>query len=114
MIVPVMAISNLVLTQQIYSEETNGAHAHYSEPVPLTQFFIAIWSQRDKIQLQRISLTEIDVFWSNNNFSAIRPPGFRPRSLPLQLATQVLRVPTTRSIRDQNVKISACVGFRAD
>ena len=28
MIVPVMAISNLVLTQQINSEETNGAHAH--------------------------------------------------------------------------------------
>ena len=35
MIVPVMAISNLVLTQQIYSEETNGAHAHSREPVPL-------------------------------------------------------------------------------
>ena len=35
MIVPVTAISNLVLTQQIYSEETNGAHAHYREPVPL-------------------------------------------------------------------------------
>ena len=35
MIEPVMAISNLVLTQQIYSEETNGAHAHYREPVPL-------------------------------------------------------------------------------
>ena len=28
MIVRVMAISNLVLTQQIYSEETNGTHAH--------------------------------------------------------------------------------------
>ena len=36
MIEPVMAISNLVLTQQIYSEETNGAHAHYREPVPLS------------------------------------------------------------------------------
>ena len=36
MIVPLMAISNLVLTQQIYSEETNDAHAHYREPVPLT------------------------------------------------------------------------------
>ena len=34
MILPVMAISNLVLTRQIYSEETNGAHAHYREPVP--------------------------------------------------------------------------------
>ena len=30
-----MAISNLVLTQQTYSEETNGAHAHYREPVTL-------------------------------------------------------------------------------
>ena len=39
MIVPVMAISNLVLTRQIYSEETNGAHAHYREPVPLTLCF---------------------------------------------------------------------------
>ena len=37
MIVPVMAISNLVLTQQIYFEETNGAHAHYREPLPLTR-----------------------------------------------------------------------------
>ena len=34
MIVPVIAISNLVLTRQIYSEETNAAHAHYREPVP--------------------------------------------------------------------------------
>ena len=31
----VKAISNLVLTQQIYSEETNGAHAQCREPVPL-------------------------------------------------------------------------------
>ena len=38
MIVPVMAIWNLVLTRQIYSEETNGAHAHYREPVPLKAF----------------------------------------------------------------------------
>ena len=35
MIVQVKAIWNLVLTRQIYSEETNGAHAHYREPVPL-------------------------------------------------------------------------------
>ena len=34
MIVPVMAISNLVLTQQIYSEETNGAYAHNRDRVP--------------------------------------------------------------------------------
>ena len=35
MIVPVMAISNLVLTRQISSEETNGANTHYREPVPV-------------------------------------------------------------------------------
>ena len=35
MIAPVMAISNSVLTQQIYSEETNGAHAHNRDRVPL-------------------------------------------------------------------------------
>ena len=34
MIVPVMAISNLVLTRQIYSEETKGAHAHNRDGVP--------------------------------------------------------------------------------
>ena len=44
MIVPVMAISNLVLTQQIYSEETNGAHAHYREPVPLILRQENIWN----------------------------------------------------------------------
>ena len=35
MIVPVMAISNLVLTQQIYSEETNGEHVHNRDRVLL-------------------------------------------------------------------------------
>ena len=39
MIVPVMAISNLALTRQIYSEETNGEHAYYHEPVPLKAMF---------------------------------------------------------------------------
>ena len=39
MVVPVMAISNLVLTQQIYSEETNGAHVHNRDRVPLTCLF---------------------------------------------------------------------------
>ena len=39
MIVPVMAISNLVLTQQIYSEETNGEHAHNRDRVPLRYSF---------------------------------------------------------------------------
>ena len=37
MIAPVMAISNLVLTRQIYSEETNGAHAHNRDRVPLKE-----------------------------------------------------------------------------
>ena len=37
MIVPVMAISNLVLTRQIYSEETNAAHAHNRDRVPLSK-----------------------------------------------------------------------------
>jgi len=41
MIVLVMAISNLVLTRQIYSEETNGARAHYREPVPLKELLIS-------------------------------------------------------------------------
>ena len=36
-----MAISNLVLTRQIYSEETNGAHAQNREPVPLRYEFTA-------------------------------------------------------------------------
>ena len=47
MIEPVMAISNLVLTRQIYSEETTDAHAHYRESVPLTHwgaFFIKLVS----------------------------------------------------------------------
>ena len=35
MIVPVMAISNLVLTRQIYSEETNGAHVHNRDRIPV-------------------------------------------------------------------------------
>ena len=42
MIEPVIAISNLVLTQQIYSEETNGAHAHYREPVPFSGYILGI------------------------------------------------------------------------
>ena len=37
MIVPVMAISKSVLTRQIYSKETNGAHAHNRDRVPLSK-----------------------------------------------------------------------------
>ena len=37
MIVPVMAISNLVLTRQIYAEETNDAYPHNRARVPLSK-----------------------------------------------------------------------------
>ena len=63
MIVPVMAILNLVLTQQIYSEETNGAHAHNRDRVPLnpcasfegdTTIFYVLWGAfRWAVCLQR-------------------------------------------------------------
>ena len=61
MIVPVMAISNLELTRQIYSEETNGAHAHYREPVPSTELKLSstidcVW-QMGSIKKRLISLT---------------------------------------------------------
>ena len=36
MIVVVMAITNLVSTQQIYSEETNSAHVNIRDRVPLS------------------------------------------------------------------------------
>ena len=39
MIVLEMAILNLVLTQQIYSEEKNDAHAHNRDCVPLRMLF---------------------------------------------------------------------------
>ena len=50
MFVPVMAISNLVLIRQIYSEETNGAHAFYREPVPLSRWQ-KFWSKRKSKKL---------------------------------------------------------------
>ena len=42
MIVRVMAISNLELTQQIYSEETIGGQAHNRDRVPLSSNIIKI------------------------------------------------------------------------
>ena len=54
-----MAISNLVLTQQIYSEETNGAHAHYREPVPLSAAYVGylfLQNHRALLYLQLSSL----------------------------------------------------------
>ena len=49
MIVPVMAISNLVLTQQIYSEETNGSHAYNRDGVPLIGGWLQLFMQMCKI-----------------------------------------------------------------
>ena len=49
MIVPVMAISNLVLTQQIYSEQTNGAHAHNRDRVSLKSNFSFHFSTRRRL-----------------------------------------------------------------
>ena len=46
-----MAISNLVLTQQIYSKETNGAHARYREPVPLKYFTSAAVVDRKSVTM---------------------------------------------------------------
>ena len=57
MIVPVMAISNLVLTQQIYSEETNRAHAHYREPVPLKGHFCLCWRCVPRVILRQGTLS---------------------------------------------------------
>ena len=62
MIVPVMAISNLVLTQQIYSEETNGAHAHYREPVPLNNNILELTSEFRDLGL----VTDCNLFWSTH------------------------------------------------
>ena len=57
MIVPVMAISNLVLTQQIYSEETNRAHAHYREPVPLIKWEISlVYWNRSFVQFREFKI----------------------------------------------------------
>ena len=65
MIVPVMAISKLVLTRQIYSEETNGAHAHYREPVPLISWdkMAAVW-QRSIIAVYWFGVSSITLNWS--------------------------------------------------
>ena len=54
MIVPVMAISNLVLTRQIYSEETNGAHAHNRDRVPLNRCFYSVTSDKG-VLLNRVT-----------------------------------------------------------
>ena len=51
-----MAISNLVLTQQIYSGETNGAHARNRDRVPLTKY------DTFKYRITDINAFD-DIFW---------------------------------------------------
>ena len=60
-----MAISNLVLTRQIYSEETNGAHAHYREPVPLNCNLFSVTLSPDValIVLKNVPLYRITDHW---------------------------------------------------
>ena len=65
MIVPVMAISNLVLTRQIYSEEINGAHAHNRDRVPLR---FVIYFRFSRIQTYRIFLLPTEIVWLTPNF----------------------------------------------
>ena len=75
MIVPVMATSNLVLTRQIYSEETNGAHAHNRDRVPLSVFsssFLALLS----IHGQLISSVQPSFLSWLTSRASIRSPTF--------------------------------------
>ena len=68
MIIPVMAILNLVLTQQIYSEETNGAHAHNRDRVPLmhplTWFFTKTSSIENGRLSRRASVSPVKILWT--------------------------------------------------
>ena len=72
MIVPVIAISNLVLTRQIYSEGTNGAHAHYREPVPLRIVKLIIF--RGLVYICK-TITPIRKFWKAFFFQALTAEG---------------------------------------
>ena len=65
MIVPEMAISNLVLTRQIYSEEINGAHAHNRDRVPLR---FVTYFRFSRIQTYRIFLLPTEIVWLTPNF----------------------------------------------
>ena len=90
MIVPVMAISNLVLTQQIYSEETNGAHAHYREPVP--SMLYTAWL---KIEITSSELDKLSIFASVQFIGALNWP--RVQFPPWTLTGFVLSSPQIKS-----------------
>ena len=64
MIVPVMAILNLVLTQQIYSEETNNAHAHNRDRVPLNKVFYGFASAQ-------AARDNVNFCWKNFEFALL-------------------------------------------
>ena len=72
MIVPVMAISNLVLTQQIYSEETNGAHAQYRELVPLKLYPSNLQLMRNKVRSFSILAVFCSGVYQNQNQASER------------------------------------------
>ena len=67
MIVQKMAISNLVLTRQSYSEETNGAHAHYREPVPLTLSIPSLWKNTLMKRRRGLAVESVPVRTGKNN-----------------------------------------------
>ena len=65
MIVPVMAISNLVLTRQIYSGETNGAHAHNRDRVPLkNKLRILVLKCKRVLSLKSVNFRLFYMFYS--------------------------------------------------
>ena len=98
MIILVMAISNLVLTQQIYSEETSGAHAHNPDRVPLKcyhDFRLPFFFARLAVQylkymvwkLQLHTIKESGIFWRSKTIN------FRPS---LQRYVPVAWLPRTQ------------------
>ena len=59
MTVPVMAILNLVLSQQIYSEETNGAHAHNRDRFPSTPPSLKWFTEQEKKKIEKTNTSSV-------------------------------------------------------
>ena len=103
MIVPVMVISNLALTQQIYSEETNGAHAHYREPVPLITVegqltaFQRLANQkaqrREKTEMAINSNIQIESYYTSNVLT-LRGTWCTKRNTDFERRVQLLKTET--------------------
>ena len=102
MIVPVMAISNLVLTQQIYSEETNGAHAHYREPVPLSTGtnILTFCTERQTCKTHVLDAT----WWHQDNGLSVRnmSPLWKFTSCSVRRVSD-LKVPSIFTARDEDI-----------